>query len=233
MTNTTSGEYSTPSAPVSSRTCWWDHRRSSPPDVEVERVSLLGVRVSVRAFLSDAEHERRVSARLGAVTDPALLERLMDLPLAIPVADAVAWAEMTDQPPAVVGRARDGVTVTRILQPPLTISDVVLTPPGGRELAAVQEASLFAGFTHRWIVLTRSSVPDEVVLEAKLCGVGVVDQHGTVLLAGQRPATPTIDGWTWLLQEKTYRRWLSERSRGREPGTPTPATGEATAARRC
>lgn len=233
MRNTTSGEYSTPCASVSTRTCWGDGRRRAPLDVGVERVSLLGILVSVRAILNDGEHERRVSAGLGAVTDPALLERLMDLPLAIPVADAVAWAETSDQPPAVVDRGGDGVTVTRTLQPPLTISDVVLTATGGRELAAVQEASLFAGFTRRWIVFTRGSVPDEVVLEAKLCGVGVVDLHGTVLLAGQRPASTTIDGWTWLLQEKTYRRWLSERSRGRGPGTPAPATGKATAGRGC
>jgi hypothetical protein len=233
MRNTTSDEYSTPPAPVSTRTCWRDHRRGSPPDVEVERVSLLGVHVGVRAFLDAAEHERRVSAGLGAVTDPALLDRLMDFPLAVPVADAVAWAELMDQLPAVVGRAGDGFTVTRILQPPLTISEVVLTAAGGRELAAVQAASMFAGFARRWVVLTRSSVPDEVVLEAKLCGVGVVDQHGMVLLAGQHPVSPTIDGWTWLLQEKTYRRWLSEQSRGRGPGTPARATGKATAAQGC
>jgi hypothetical protein len=233
MRSTTPGEYSTPSGPVSTPACCRNGCRSSGTDVGVERVSLLGVRVSVRAFLNDAEHGRRVSAGLGAVTDPALLERLMDFPLAIPVADVVAWAEMTDQPPAVVDRVRDGATVTRVLQPPLTINDVVITATGGRELAAVRDASLFAGFTRRWIVLTRSRVLDEVVLEAKLCGVGVVDQHGTVLLGGQCPASPTIDGWTWLLQEKTYRRWLSERSLGRGPGTPAPATGKATAAQGC
>jgi hypothetical protein len=194
----------------------------------VERVNLLGVPVTACAVLNAAEHERRVSAGLGAVTDPALLDRLMDLPAGVPVADAVAWAEMTDQPRSVVERREDGVTVTRMLEPALAISDVVVAAAGGRELAAVQEA-LFAGFARRWIALTRSRVPDAVVLEAKLRGVGIVDRCGRVLLAGEDPAALAIDGWTWLLQEKAYRRWLSRPSAGRGPGSLSPATGKASA----
>jgi hypothetical protein len=193
----------------------------------VEGVNLLGVPVIAQAVLNAAEHERRASAGLGAVTDPALLDRLMDLPVAVPVADAVTWAEMSDQRPGVAERDEDGVTVTRMLEPPLVINDVVLAAAGGRELAAVQDASLFAGFTRRWIAVARDRVPDAAVLEAKLCGVGILDRCGRVLLAGEAPAALTIDGWTWLLQEKTYRRWLTQQSRDHGPGSPSPATGEA------
>jgi hypothetical protein len=195
----------------------------------VEGVSLLGVRVTAYAVLNAAEHERRESAGLGAVTDPALLDCLMDLPVAVPVADPVTWAEMNSQPPGVVERDEDGATVARMLEPPLTISDVVVGATGGRELAAVQDASLFAGFTRRWIAATRDRVPDSAVLEAKLCGVGILDRSSRVLLAGEVAASLTIDGWTWLLQERTYRRWLSQQSRDHVPGSPSPATGEASA----
>jgi hypothetical protein len=197
--------------------------------VQVEGVNLLGVRVTAHAVLNAAEHERRVSAGLGAVTDSGLLDRLMDLPVGVPVADAVTWAEMSDQRPGVVERDEEGATVTRMLAPPLRINDVVLAAAGGQELAAVQDASLFAGFTRRWIAATRNRVPDAAVLEAKLCGVGILDRYGRVLLAGEAPVTLTIDGWTWLLQEKAYRRWLNQQSRDHVLASPSPATGEASA----
>jgi hypothetical protein len=134
---------------------------------------------------------------------------------------------MDGQPSALINRDGDGETVARLLEPPLTTHDVVVAAMAGRELGAVQDASLFAGFTRRWVGMDRKLVPDAVMLEAKLCGVGVLDHCGRVLLTAQAPAAPTIDGWTWLLQEKTYRRWLSEHSRDRVPASPSPATAEA------
>ncbi len=195
----------------------------------VEGVNLLGVRVTAYALLNAAEHGRRRSAGLGAVTDPALLDRLMDLPLALPVADPAIWAEMQDQVPGVVDRDEDSATVTRLLEPPLTIDDVAMTATAGRELRAVQDASLFAGFTRRWVTAARDRVPDSVVLEAKLCGVGILDRCGQVLLAAESPASLTVDGWTWLLQEKTYRRWLNQRPGDHVPASPSQATGGASA----
>ena len=180
--------------------------------IQAEGVNLLGVRVTALAALSIAEHARRVRAGLGAVTSPALLDRLLDLPAGMPVADAAAWAELSGQPPAVAARGDDGMTVTRRLEPPLTISDVVLAAVPGREMAAVQAASLFADFTRRWIAVRRDRVPDAAVLEAKLAGVGILGRHGEVVLAGSAPAGAVIDQWGWLLQEKTYRRWLGQQS---------------------
>ena len=67
------------------------------PGVPVD-VMLLGVRVSAYAIINVAEHQRRETAGMGPVINPALLDRLMDLPIGISVTDPVAWAEMTDQP---------------------------------------------------------------------------------------------------------------------------------------
>jgi len=52
--------------------------------VSIERVNLLGVQVTASALLNCAEHERRGVLGLGAVTDPALLDRLLGLPSGVP-----------------------------------------------------------------------------------------------------------------------------------------------------
>src|SRR5207247_11367419 len=70
-------------------------------------VMLLGVRVTAYAIINIAEHQRRERAGLGAVINPALLDRLMDLPIEISVTDPVAWAEMADPRRGVGGRRED------------------------------------------------------------------------------------------------------------------------------
>src|SRR5580693_7641036 len=116
------------------------------PSVPVN-VTLLGVRVTAYSIINMVEHRRREEAGLGAVINPALLDRLLDLPTGVPVADPVTWAEMSDQLPAVLGRSDDDLRLTRHLVSPLSITDVVINAAAGKELRAVQEASLFAGFT--------------------------------------------------------------------------------------
>jgi hypothetical protein len=175
-------------------------------------VTLLGVPVTAYVIPNVAEHRRREAAGMGAVIDPALLDRLMDLPAGIGVTDPVMWAEMADQPPGIVERGEDAVRITRRLESPLTISDVVVDAATGQQLRAVQDASLFAGFTRRWVAAGHARIPDAVTLEAKLCGVGVLDQRGGVVLAAEKPVGLVADGWTWLLEEKSYRRWLTRRT---------------------
>ena len=176
-------------------------------------VMLLGVRVTAHAAVNLAEHRRREAAGMAAVIDPALLDRLLDLPAGVPVIDPAGWAEMAGQPPGILERDADGVSVTRRLESPLSIADVVVRIAAGRELRAVQDASLFAGFTRRWVAADR--VPDAVLLEAKLCGVGILDAGYEVLLPAAKPVALTRDGWSWLLEEKVYRRWLGGRPRVR------------------
>ena len=199
--------------------------------VRVEAVALLGVRVTAYAVINGTEHQRREAAGMAAVTDPALLDRLMDLPVAVPISDPVFWAEMIGQPCGIIERSEDGTSVTRRLESPLVIEDVVVDAAGGRELRAVQDASLFAGFTRRWVGAARGRIPVSTMLEAKLCGVGILDPYRKVLLPAEEPVAPTMDGWSWLLQEKAYRRWLSRRSQDHATVSPSPATGEASVVR--
>jgi hypothetical protein len=192
----------------------------------VPGVVLLGVRVTAYAVINVGEHWRREAAGLGAVTRPALLDRLLDLPAGAAVIDPVIWAETADQPPGILDRGDDGASMTRWLEPPVTIADVVVQAAPGRALRAVQEASLFAGFSRRWVA-AGGHVADTTLLEAKLCGVGLVDPDRRVLLAASRPAGLVRDGWSWLLEEQVYRRWLSVRLGGRGTASPDPATGAA------
>jgi hypothetical protein len=188
---------------------------------------LLGVRVTAYAIINIAEHRRRGTAGMGAITMPALLDRLMDLPIGIPVTDPVVWAELADQPGGVAEGDEDGARITRRLESPLTITDVVVGAVTGKELRAVQDASLFAGFARRWVAATPSRIPDAAMLEAKLCGVGIVDQRRGLLLPAERPEGLTRDGWSWLLEEMTYRRWLTRRTGNREQESPARATDGA------
>jgi hypothetical protein len=151
----------------------------------------------------------------------------MDLPVAVPVDDPALWAAAAGQPPGILERGEDGASVTRRLESPLTIADVVVHPAAGRELRAVQDASLFAGFTRRWVAAARNRMPDATMLEAKVCGVGMLDPGHRVLLQAEKPVTLTRDGWSWLLEEKAYRRWLSAPPGARVMQSAGPATGGA------
>jgi hypothetical protein len=190
-------------------------------------VMLLGVRVTAYAIINIAEHQRRETAGMGAVINPALLDRLMDLPIGISVTDPVAWAEIADQPRGIAERHEDGARITRRLESPLTITDVIVGAATGQELRAVRDASLFAGFTRRWIAATPSRIPDAAMLEAKLCGVGIIDRHRGQLRPAEKPEGLTRDGWSWLLEEKTYRRWLTRRAGNHERENPARATDGA------
>jgi hypothetical protein len=201
--------------------------RSGRAEAVVEVVMLLGVRVTAYAVINIAEHRRRETAGMTAVINPALLDRLMNLPVGVPVIDPVVWAEMADQPPEILERGEDGASITRRLDSPLTIADVVVQAAAGRELRAVQDASLFASFTRRWVAVPRRRIPEATMLEAKLCGVGILDPSRKVLLPADKPVNLTIDGWSWLQEEKAYRRWLSGRTRIRGMESPSPATDGA------
>jgi hypothetical protein len=216
------------------------HRHASPVPLDcietsknpearerIAGVNLLGVAVTAVAIIQAAEDERRRLAGIGAITDPALLDRLLELPLGAAVSDPVAWAETADQPAGVIGRESDGITVTRHLAAPLSIEDVIVAASAGRELRAVQDASLFAGFARRWVALARHRLPEPALLEAKLCGVGLLDSSGRMVLTSDDPS-PSKDGWAWMLQEKAYRWWLSRQSRNHATASQAPATGAAT-----
>src|SRR5580700_3235639 len=91
----------------------------------VAGVMLLGIRVTAYAVINVAEHRRREAAGMAAVIDPALLDRLLDLPAGVPVIDPAGWAEMAGQPTGILERDPDGVSVTRRLEAPLSVAEVV------------------------------------------------------------------------------------------------------------
>ena len=64
----------------------------------------------------------------------------------------------------------------------------------GREVRAVQDASLFASFTSRWVAVQAPEAPVAVV-EAKLCGVGLLGPDRHVVLAAERPPSRALDEW--------------------------------------
>ncbi len=204
---------------------------SAAPDlgarVQIWPVSLLGTRVEAWANLNRHEHRRRSALGLGAVTDPALLESLLDLPLGELIDDPVAWTETAGQAEGIVERAEDRCAVRRLLEPPLTVTDIIVPGQTGRALKAVQDASLFASFSSRWVAAAEENPSDSVVMEAKLCGVGLLDHEGRVLFTGESSVIPVIDGWTWLLWEKCYRRWLKILSSARKTVSEIPATDGA------
>lgn len=97
--------------------------------------------------------------------------------------------------------------MVRLVDQPLVIDDVIIPGERGRELQAVQDASLFAGFTRRWVQTRRVAIADTAILEARLCRVGLLDRHGQVVLSAEPPVLAATDGWTWMLGEKVYGRW--------------------------
>lgn len=182
------------------------HRR---PSVWVRHVTLLGTQVAAVATLDLDEHNRRRELRLGGVTDPLLLDSLINLSGPQPAED---HPELTD-----VERTRNGIvewrddgTIVRILRPVASLEAVVLRARHGHELAAVQAASLFAAYTYRWVEVPVDGIQDVVEMEAKVCGVGLVDASHGVVVEAEPPVDWRFDQWLWMLQEKVYERWLTE-----------------------
>lgn len=157
--------------------------RTEDDVIPVGPVNLLGTRVIAQVRLNRAEVGRRDASGVGPVTNPALLARLHDLPLKMPVHDPALWAETSGLPDGIVDRDDAMCTVVRLLEQPLVIDDVILRGERGRELRVVQDASLFASFARRWVQARRVAIPDTVILEAKLFGVGLVDLRGQVVLS--------------------------------------------------
>ena len=99
-------------------------------------VTLLNTPVTAWVALNRDEQRRREAIGLGAVTDPALLDLLLNLPLGVPVADPAAWAETAARPDGIVSRSEDGCTITRHLDSPLYLQSVVVTASPGYDLRA-------------------------------------------------------------------------------------------------
>lgn len=174
-----------------------------PTDSVGARVRLLGIDVDAFCQPNHQERVRRRKYNGLVVTDPDLLSRLLELPCGQPVQDPALWAETTDLQPGIAEHDQN-MTVTRLLEPPVHLHDVIVDcTPARRPLDAIREASLFARFARRWVRLS-SSPPEAISLEASFLGVGLLDGECRVSIPAAETTMAQFDGWAWSLAEKTY-----------------------------
>jgi hypothetical protein len=166
--------------------------------------------------LHDADEQaRRVASCLGAVPSLALLDTLLNLPVGVPTRrdDVSPYSrELLWRAPLGVVEL-DGLWVTRLLTPPLTVvAAVVRSVPWRR---AIQRAGRFAPFAQRIMVFDVVPSP-ELTWEANAVGVGVwaiVDGKTHELC---RPAPFVRAYWKaagWRFAEHAYATWLTSTPR--------------------
>src|SRR5437763_459577 len=98
--------------------------------------------------------------------------------------------------------------------PPVTFSPAPLAAP------FVVEAGVPVGLMLLGVRVTASAI-------LRIAG----HQHRRQLLPAEKPEGLTRDGWSWLLEEKTYRRWLTRRAGNHDQESPARATDGASEAR--
>jgi hypothetical protein len=181
---------------------------------------LSGERADALVQLNWAEHERRLTSGLGALTDLTLLRLCMDLPLDA----AVRWRDLPHEAAAVLRRARHGVVECTDEAVTRRVSGV-----GTGWTALLNRAAAFAGVAQRVIVLKR--VPRDLsqrLWEAQVQGVGVwIDDGGPVVevLPPEVFVPRLIKPARWRFQENAYASWL--RSTGQTALTGAPRGHQA------
>ncbi|CAL9602081.1 hypothetical protein [Streptomyces sp. NPDC057340] len=169
---------------------------------------LRGQQVQAAVTVFADEVRRRLSVGLGAVDSRTLLNALHDLPVDLPVSqsslDAHALRTLHTAPPGVLdlGEEERGVVVRRLV-PAVRVELVLVHGPRGIDSskwdAAVRDASQFAPFCARGVVVSRPASEQEwhndmdlLLLKARYYGVGVAVQEQTESLR-------------WLLEPAPYR----------------------------
>lgn len=187
------------------------HVHQSPPGPVVVPAPRGYGRAMLTVRPDEAEHRRRRQAGLGAITSPAILDLLMQLPVGFPVpvgALAVRDQRLLRRLPAGVvhidyvhGRAAH---VTRLAVKPAVVDIAVVE--GRVNAETMGRATGFAPFCRRQIV-TPVRPPAERLTEADFWGVGVA-YRGEMLVAPApwRPQRYTAAGW--LFVEEVYRAAL-------------------------
>jgi hypothetical protein len=169
---------------------------------------LRGQQVQAGVTVFADEVRRRSSVGLGAVDSRTLLNALHDLPVDLPVSqsslDAHDLRSLHAAPPGVVDLGGDeGDVVVRRLVPAVRVELVLVHGPHGIDScewdAAVRDASQFAPFCARGVVVSRLASEQEarkemdlLLLKARFYGVGVAVQERTESLR-------------WLLEPAPYR----------------------------
>ena len=177
----------------------------SEPGVRDHVSWLLGTEVLCFYQVDDAEHQRRQSVGLKAVTGLAMLETLMGLPVDLPVSWRLLgqgeYAKVRALPVGTV--ERDGAMVIRRAVRPVRVDLAVVTARSWRR--GLERAGRFAPFCRRTLLWDRRPPGTEKLSEASFYGVGVLHRTGgdvTTLLEPReyRPARHTAGAW-WFTEE--------------------------------
>jgi hypothetical protein len=168
-----------------------------------------GEPVSAFCALDAREHGRRVSAGMAAVTDLAVLDALLALPLGMPVSASSLSARLRALlRKAPVGAVRyEQTDVVRLAYAPLQVRRVEVTVLRSWR-TALRRASQFSQYTQRVLVL--DSVPrdvDDLTLQASFYGVGVVlgeQPEREQLVASQPFVVRRHSPARWAFAEECY-----------------------------
>ncbi|SDT15120.1 hypothetical protein SAMN05216371_1406 [Streptomyces sp. TLI_053] len=200
-------------AGVANPAVWRSVREAALPQVSPERevavLSLLGTRAMVACRVDEVEHGRRQTACADRLDSIPMLERLLCLPVGIPV----PMASLSD--PAVVGGLpqgavhRDGDMVTRLAVRPLAVDIAVVRVVGWRN--GLERAGRFAPFCCRAVLVDEGPQMGEegVLAEAAFYGIGVLVRGPEGIRTAlepevYRPQRYTVAAWHFV--EELYAR---------------------------
>ncbi|WP_156971424.1 hypothetical protein [Knoellia sinensis] len=188
---------------------------------------LSGARANAVVTINPFEHERRMQAHLGAVTDLALLDLFLTLPQGWPVATTALDPEDWDhlrRAPRGCWTGDHGVDIVRLLQRPCQVETVVVD--GDRWHKSLETARRFAAAAPVVVRTPADARVDSSMLwAAQLLGIGVWQVEGAdhrVLVAPEVPPGGVVKAAKWRFEEWAYRQWLTttgSRTPRREPET--------------
>lgn len=175
---------------------------------------LSGARANAVVTINPFEHERRMQAHLGAVTDLALLDLFLTLPQGWPVATTALNPEDWDhlrRAPRGCWTGDHGVDIVRLLQRPCQVETVVVD--GDRWHKSLETARRFAAAAPVVVRTPADARVDSSMLwAAQLLGIGVWQVEGAdhrVLVAPEVPPGGVVKAAKWRFEEWAYRQWLT------------------------
>lgn len=177
----------------------------------VPGVRLLGQEVTVVAAIAQAEHDRRMRLKTGAIVDYAVLDHLANMPYQTAVrVEADGWVARA----ATLGAVEVGDHfAARVARRPCQVIGVLRC--GGHWLRSIQQVSLFAPLATRAVVLSRRGRDSGTArMEAASLGVGLVrySQAGMTVEVPPEKAVPRLSTGHWLMAETVYFTWLTRRA---------------------
>jgi len=183
------------------------------PGGQARAVSVLGAEALCFYRLDKTEHARREQASAARLDHLADLERLLALPVGIPVPLGVLDQTVRRAVRALPAGAvdRDRKTVTRRAVRPLQVDLAVVRASNWRQ--GLERAGRFAPFCRRAMLLDRHPVHlDEALVEANFYGIGVFLVSGDdveLVLEPEEYRPPRHTAAAWWFVEDLYQRLRS------------------------